>query len=85
MHCMELVPEVCSYTSHIFSFIDHMDRCMVRNKDLDSDLIYHCQDHANLLAEDIDLGILWDEYGIVSDLIVSYSFIVHKKLLSLSF
>ncbi|KAN0078151.1 hypothetical protein V8E55_010208 [Tylopilus felleus] len=44
-------------------------KCMARNKDLDVDALYRCQDHTNLLMEDIDLGLLWDEYGIVGDLI----------------
>ena len=44
---------------------------MARNKDLDTDALYRCQDHTNLLVEDINLGLLWDEYGIVGDLIVS--------------
>ncbi|KAG6369527.1 hypothetical protein JVT61DRAFT_14276, partial [Boletus reticuloceps] len=44
--------------------INHVFRCMARNKDLDSDSLYRCQDHVNLLVKDIDLGVLWDEYGI---------------------
>jgi hypothetical protein len=50
---------------------------MARNKDLDADALYRCQDHTNLLVEDIDLGLLWDEYGIVGDLIVSSSITVN--------
>ena len=44
---------------------------MARNKDLDSEALYRCQEHTNLLVEEIDLGILWDEYGIVGDLVVT--------------
>jgi hypothetical protein len=50
---------------------------MARNKDLDADALYHCQDHTHLLVEDIDLGLLWDEYGIVGDLVISSSIIVN--------
>lgn len=46
-------------------------RCMARSKQLDSDALYRCKDHMNILIEDIDCGVLWDEYGIVGDLIVS--------------
>ena len=45
---------------------------MVRNKDLDAEALYHCQNHTNLLVEDTDLGVLWDEYGIVGDLMVMF-------------
>ena len=44
---------------------------MARNKDLDSEALYHCQEHTNLLVEEIDLGVLWDKYGIVGDLMVT--------------
>ncbi|KAF8552429.1 hypothetical protein OG21DRAFT_1477771 [Imleria badia] len=44
-------------------------KCMSRNKDLDVDVLYRCQEHTDLLVEDIDMGVLWDEYGIVSDLV----------------
>ena len=46
---------------------------MSRNKDLDVNVLYRCEEHTNLLAEDIDSGVLWDEYGIVSDLVVTFS------------
>ena len=43
---------------------------MARNKDLDANALYCCQDHTNLLVEDIDSGLLWDEYGIIGNLII---------------
>ena len=54
-----------------------MFRCMARNKDLDADVLYCSQDHTNLLVEDIYLGLLWGEYGIVGDLIISSCIIVN--------
>ena len=45
---------------------------MSRNKNLDADTLYRCQEHTNILVEDIDSGVLWDEYGIVSDLVVKF-------------
>ena len=49
---------------------------MARNKNLDADALYHFQEHTNLLMEDVNLGVLWDEYGIIGDLIVSPFIIV---------
>jgi hypothetical protein len=45
---------------------------MARNKQLDADALYQCKEHMNLLVEDIDVGVLWDEYGIVADLVVRH-------------
>jgi hypothetical protein len=49
---------------------------MARNKELDMDALYCSKEHTNLLAElDIELGVLWDEYGIVGDLVVSHTLV----------
>jgi hypothetical protein len=29
-----------------------------------------CREHSNVLVEMLELGILWDEYGLVSDVVV---------------
>ena len=46
---------------------------MAPAKDLDSGQ-YGCrsQAHAELLVKEFELGMLWDEYGLVEDIIVSY-------------
>lgn len=43
---------------------------MAKNKELNLEVLYHCKEHTNLLVEDINLGVLWDEYGIVGELVV---------------
>ena len=46
---------------------------MAPAKDLDSGQYGRCsQVHAGLLVEEFELGMLWDEYGLVGDIIVSY-------------
>ncbi|KAF8130555.1 hypothetical protein EV363DRAFT_1399062 [Boletus edulis] len=44
-------------------------KCMARNKHLDDDALYHCREHTDILVEDINTGVLWNEYGIVADLV----------------
>jgi hypothetical protein len=34
-----------------------------------------------MLGEEFELGVLWDEYGIVGDVIVGFSMIVYRSLL----
>ena len=46
---------------------------MAPAKDLDSGQYGHCsQAHAELLVKEFELGMLWDEYGLVRDIVVSY-------------
>jgi hypothetical protein len=33
-----------------------------------------------MLGEEFELGVLWDEYGIVGDVIVGFSMIVYRLL-----
>ncbi|KAF8123085.1 hypothetical protein EV363DRAFT_1404165 [Boletus edulis] len=44
-------------------------KCMARNKHLDDDALYRCRKHTDILVEDIDTGVLWNEYGIIADLV----------------
>lgn len=46
---------------------------MARNKQLDADALYRCKEHMNLLVDSIDGGVLWNEYGIVADLVVCHT------------
>lgn len=50
---------------------------MAKNKHLDADALYRCKEHTNLLVKDIDISVLWDEYGIVGDLIVCHISSMH--------
>jgi hypothetical protein len=48
-------------------------RCTASPKDLDGkdDAIPRCREHTDILVEELELGILWDEYGLVGDIVVS--------------
>jgi hypothetical protein len=56
-------------------------RCTAPAKDLDSGQHgRRSQAHAELLVEEFELGMLWDEYGLVGDIVVSYLFLAHLCL-----
>ncbi|KAI9464275.1 hypothetical protein F5148DRAFT_982209, partial [Russula earlei] len=45
-------------------------RCTAPAKDLDSGQYgHHSQVHAEMLVEEFELGMLWDEYGLVRDIV----------------
>ncbi|KAH7928302.1 hypothetical protein BV22DRAFT_1103185 [Leucogyrophana mollusca] len=44
-------------------------RCLSRREELDEDSMCRCEEHTEALLEESTLGILWDEYGIVGDLV----------------
>lgn len=47
-------------------------RCLARASDLDGDdPLPRCRAHTNVLVEELELGMLWDEYGLVGDIVVS--------------
>ena len=47
-------------------------RCTAPATDLDSDRhVRRSQPHTELLVEAFELGVLWDEYGLVGDVVVS--------------
>jgi hypothetical protein len=47
-------------------------RCTAPANDLDSGHhVRRSQAHAELLVEEFELGMLWDEYGLVGDIVVS--------------
>ncbi|KAN0080179.1 hypothetical protein V8E55_009745 [Tylopilus felleus] len=78
-----LGPYIADYEEQVLlSCIVHnwCPKCMARNKDLDADALYRCQDHTNLLVEDINLGLLWDEYGIVGNLILFTHDFLHADI-----
>ena len=72
MYCTQLVSKVSNHGgSTIFIALTSL-RCMAKHKELDSVALYRCKEHTDLLVEDIDFGVLWDEYGIVGGLVVRY-------------
>jgi hypothetical protein len=46
-------------------------RCTAPANDLDSGQPVRCsQAHSELLVEEFELGMLWDEYGLIGDIVV---------------
>jgi hypothetical protein len=53
---------------------DKLFRCTAPANDLDSgQYVRRSQAHAELLVEEFELGMLWDEYGLVGDIVVRFS------------
>ena len=48
-------------------------RCDASNLDLDARASRRSRRMTNALVEQLDLGTLWDDYGIVGDIIVSFN------------
>ena len=49
-------------------------RCTAPARDLDSgQYVRRSQAHTELLVEEFELGMLWDEYGLVGDVVVCIS------------
>jgi hypothetical protein len=48
-------------------------RCTARAKALDSsdDVVRRCRELTDAWVEEFELGVLWDNYGLVGDIIVS--------------
>jgi len=48
-------------------------RCTASTKDLDGgdDVVLRCRRHTDVLVEELELGNLWDQYGLVGDIVVS--------------
>ena len=65
------------------NFLFILFRCMAVRGELDIDALYQCREHTDVLVESIDLGVLWDEYGIVGDLVVCPMIVssAHYKLI----
>ena len=62
----------------IYSAITHAHtygctRCTAPSQDLDGHQhIRRSRAHTDMLGEEFELGVLWDEYGIVGDVIVIF-------------
>jgi hypothetical protein len=47
-----------------------LTRCTAQPEDLEGPLILHHCEHTKMLVEAFELGDLWDDYGVVSDIVV---------------
>ena len=68
----------CSYVAYELS-----SRCTAPAEDLDSSRYpSHSKEHTELISAEFELGQLWDEYGLVGDIVVSmHTIIWHFKLM----
>jgi hypothetical protein len=48
-----------------------MGRCTARPDNLDGPSMLRRREHTDTLVEMFELGVLWDDYGIVGDIVVS--------------
>ena len=70
MRRARMVPTVsaCSFYSPLHS--QFIYRCTANAKDLDGGGGRRCREHTELLVESFGLRDLWEEYGLVGDVIV---------------
>lgn len=72
LYCTKLVSKVVSCTSSSTSLLTYLSRCTAPADGLDDEKCgRHFHEHTDLLVEEFELGALWDEYGIVGDVVVS--------------
>ncbi|KAH7917121.1 hypothetical protein BV22DRAFT_1108625 [Leucogyrophana mollusca] len=46
-------------------------KCLALRTDLDGGGLQRCQSHTDALVDGLDLATLWDEYGVIGDLVIS--------------
>ena len=74
--CKAGAQSMSQYPHQLYTSLTCLYRCTTPAKDLDSGQYGHrSQVHAELLVEEFELGMLWDEYGLVRDIVVSYLFL----------
>jgi hypothetical protein len=70
MHRARLVPEVCILLCWLI-VLTSLFRCTAPSNNLDSGHhVRRSKGHAEILGEEFELGMLWDEYGLVGDIVV---------------
>ena len=85
MHCARLVSKVCIPIDKLIkSMLTSFFGCTAPAKDLDSGYyVCHSQEHAELLGEVFELSTLWDEYGLVGDVVVSVPLLYYLCLFTI--
>lgn len=72
MYCARMVRKVSVLPCNSGYILNQLFRCTAQAKHLDDIDAFPCsQEHSNTLVEMLELGILWDEYGLVGDVVVS--------------
>ena len=65
-HCVRQAPYLLPQEGHLWFY-----SCTVPNNDLDSDIHPCCdREHTDMLVEMFELGQLWNEYGLIGDVVV---------------
>ena len=65
------MPTVLVYFySSICDISDTFLRCTANRNNLDGGSGRHCREHTELIVSEFELGVLWDEYGLVGDVVV---------------
>jgi hypothetical protein len=63
-------------------------RCLAPSNDLDGEShVPRSREHTNALVEMLELGVLWDEYGLVGDMVVriqAVAYLLYSPFFSLS-
>jgi hypothetical protein len=60
-----------SETSFVTCQLTCLSRCTAPADDLDGGIYGRCsREHTDVLVETFELGVLWDEYGLVGDVVV---------------
>jgi hypothetical protein len=64
--------EYSRFSFFIFIYNYYPSRCTVKQTNLDGEGGRCSHEHTELLVREFELGTLWDEYGLVGDLVVCF-------------
>jgi len=71
MYRAELVSEVHVIGSFVAHQLTGLSRCTAPAKGIDDAIYgYRSCGHTDVLVQEFELGVLWDEYGLVGDIVV---------------
>jgi hypothetical protein len=70
MHCARMVFQVGFYYKAMPAPDLAVIRCTAHQHDLDGGGGRRSRDHTELLVSEFELGVLWEEYGLVGDIVV---------------
>lgn len=75
MHCSRIVPEVRVFTYLIlFTTLIMTCRCTVPLHSPETLGTRRTREHSELLVTELELGVLWEDYGLVGDIVASIQF-----------
>jgi hypothetical protein len=72
MYCARMVRKVSVSPCNLGYILNQLFRCTAQAKHLeDIDALPRSWEHSNTLVKMLELGVLWDKYGLVGDVVVS--------------